>query len=113
LLLSAVRAGDIGRERRAPSSNGAAARRSAANAGSVMLTAELTRLNIDKAVVVFKIAKSTTADDWITGTHKSNVCRNYCKMETQETRQDPVEVLIRYLTRGRDDLHVYADKCMY
>ena len=47
LLLSTVRAGDIDRQRRAPapSSNGAAARRSAANAGSVMLTAELTRLN--------------------------------------------------------------------
>jgi len=42
LLLSAVRAGDIERQQRAPapSSNGAAARRSAANAGSVMLTAE-------------------------------------------------------------------------
>jgi len=42
LLLSAVRRGDIDRQRRtpAPSSNGAAARRSAANADSVMLTAE-------------------------------------------------------------------------
>jgi len=37
LLLSAVHAGHIDRQRRAPSSNGAAARRSAANAGSVML----------------------------------------------------------------------------
>ena len=48
LLLSALRAGDISREQ-APvlSSNGAAARRTAANAGSVMLTAELTRLNTD------------------------------------------------------------------
>jgi len=51
LLLSALQAGDIDRQLRAPvprtsctatalSSNGAAARRSAANAGSVMLTAE-------------------------------------------------------------------------
>ena len=47
LLLSAVRAGNIDRQRRAPSSNGAAARRSAANTGSVMLTADLTRLNTD------------------------------------------------------------------
>jgi len=46
LLLSAPLAGHIDRQRRA-SSNGAAARRSAANAGSVMLTAELTRLYID------------------------------------------------------------------
>jgi len=45
LLLSAVRAGDIDRQRRC--SNGAAARRSAVNAGSVMLAAEMTRLNID------------------------------------------------------------------
>jgi len=37
LLLSAVRTGDIDR---APGSNSAAARRSAANAGSVTLTAE-------------------------------------------------------------------------
>jgi len=48
LLLSASRAGDISREQApALSSNGAAARRTAANAGSVMLTAELTRLNTD------------------------------------------------------------------
>jgi len=40
LLLSAVRAGDVDRQRRAPSSNGAAARRSAAHAGSVVFTAE-------------------------------------------------------------------------
>jgi len=41
LLLSAVRAGDIDRQRRepAPSSNGATARRSAAYAGIVTLTA--------------------------------------------------------------------------
>jgi len=32
-------------------------------------------------------------------------------MDTQETRQDPVEMLIRYLTRGKDDLHVYTDRC--
>jgi len=36
LLLSAVQAGDIDRQQRAPSSNGATARRSAANAGSVV-----------------------------------------------------------------------------
>jgi len=42
LLLSAVWVRDIDRQRRAPalSSNGAAARLSVANAGSVMLTAE-------------------------------------------------------------------------
>jgi len=42
LLLSAVRTEDIDRQRWAPvpSSNAAAARRSAVNAGSVMLTAE-------------------------------------------------------------------------
>jgi len=40
LLLRAVRAADIDRQPRAPSSNGAAARRSAANAGSVVSTAE-------------------------------------------------------------------------
>ena len=40
LLLSAVPAGDIDRQRRAPSSSGATARRSAANADSVMLTTE-------------------------------------------------------------------------
>jgi len=34
-------------------------------------------------------------------------------METHETKQDPVEMLIRYLTRGRDDLHVYAEKCTH
>ena len=50
LLLSAVRAKDIDRQRRAPGSSSAAARaaarRSAANAAiNVMLTAELTRLN--------------------------------------------------------------------
>ena len=47
LLLSAPRAGNVDRQRRAPapSSNGAAARRSAVNAGSDVLTAELTRLN--------------------------------------------------------------------
>ena len=43
LLLSAVLAGDVDRQRRAPalSSNGAAARRSAANAGSAVLTADV------------------------------------------------------------------------
>jgi len=51
LLLSTVRAKDIDRQRRVPSSSSAAARAaarsSAANAGNVMLTAELTRLNTD------------------------------------------------------------------
>jgi len=41
LLLGAVRAGDINRLRRGPSSNGAAARRSAANASSVAFTADV------------------------------------------------------------------------
>jgi len=47
LLLSAPQVGHIDRQRRAPapSSNGAAAQRSAASAGSVMLTADLTRLD--------------------------------------------------------------------
>jgi len=42
LLLSAMRTGDIDRQRPAPapSSNGVVARRSVANAGSVVLTAE-------------------------------------------------------------------------
>jgi len=51
LLLSAVHAKDIDRQRRAPGSSSAAARaaarRSAANAGNATLTAELTRLNTD------------------------------------------------------------------
>jgi len=49
LLLSAVRAESIDRQRRAatPLQHGAAARRSAVNAGSVMLAAEMKRLNID------------------------------------------------------------------
>jgi len=49
LLLSAVRAKDIDRQRRAPGSSSAAARGlgTAANADNVMLTAELTRLNTD------------------------------------------------------------------
>jgi len=52
LLLSAVRAKDIDRQRRAAAAQqpGAAARRSAANAGNVMLTAELTRLNTDNFI---------------------------------------------------------------
>jgi len=42
--------------RRAPSSNGAAARRSAANAGSAMLRAKLTRLqNTDKVADDLKL----------------------------------------------------------
>jgi len=51
LLLSAVCAKDIDRQRRAPGSSSAAARRSAANAGNVMLTAELTRLNTDNFII--------------------------------------------------------------
>jgi len=53
LLLSAVLAGDIDRQRRAPvpSSNGAAARRLPANAGSVMLTAEERGCTLDKGIV--------------------------------------------------------------
>jgi len=47
LLLSAVRAKDIDQRRRATGSNGAAARRSAANAVNVISTAELTRLDTD------------------------------------------------------------------
>ena len=49
LQLSAPRAGDIDQQRRAPSpcSNSAAARRSLANVGRAMLTAELMRLNTD------------------------------------------------------------------
>jgi len=57
LLLSAVRAKNIDRQRRAPGSSSAAARavarRSAANAGNVMLTAELTRLNTDLGYFLF------------------------------------------------------------
>jgi len=57
LLLSAVRAKDIDRQRRAPGRSSAAARgrstRSAANAGNVMLTAELTRLNTDLGYFLF------------------------------------------------------------
>ena len=52
LLLSAVLAGDIAAQRRSPSSNGAAARPSAANAGSVMLIAELTRLNTTHLLIL-------------------------------------------------------------
>jgi len=56
LLLSAVRAKDIDRQRRAPGSSSAgaraAARRSAANAGNVMLTAELTRLNTNRLISI-------------------------------------------------------------
>jgi len=51
LLLSAVRAKDIDRQRWAPGSSSAAARRSAANAA--MLTAELTRLNRDLGYFLF------------------------------------------------------------
>jgi len=58
LLLSAVRAGDIDRQWQAPDAqqqqrrmqkrqHRAAARRSAANEGSVMSTAELSKLNTD------------------------------------------------------------------
>jgi len=47
LLLSVVRAKDIDRQRRATGNSCTAARRSAANSGNVMSTAELTRLNTD------------------------------------------------------------------
>jgi len=50
LLLSTVGAQDTDQQRRAPGSNGAAARRSAANAGRAMLTAELARLNANLSV---------------------------------------------------------------
>ena len=53
LLLSAVFAKDIDLQRRAPGSSSAVARRSAANAGNVMLTAELTRLNRDLGYFLF------------------------------------------------------------
>ena len=35
---------------------------------------------------------------------------NYCKMETNESRQDPVEMLLKYLESGKngEDLE---DKC--
>jgi len=64
LLFSASRAQCIDRQRRAPapSSSGAAARRSAANAGSVMLTAELTRLDTDLLYSVFAAETSKTAE---------------------------------------------------
>ena len=51
LLLSAVRAGDIDRQQWVLSSNGAAARRSEANAGSAMSTGELARLNTRRLVL--------------------------------------------------------------
>ena len=55
LLLSAVSAKDIDRQRRAPAAAapqpGDAARCSAANAGNVMLTAELTRLYTDNYII--------------------------------------------------------------
>jgi len=53
LLMNAVRAKDIDRQRRAPGSSSAAARRSAANAGNVTLRAELTRLNTDLGYFLF------------------------------------------------------------
>jgi len=48
-----VWAENVDRQQQAPSSNSAAAQCSAANAGSAMLTAELTRLNTDLFVYVF------------------------------------------------------------
>jgi len=57
LLLSTVRAKDTiesaGRSAAAAPQPGAAARRSAANAGNVMLTAELTTLNTDLGYFLF------------------------------------------------------------
>jgi len=49
LLLSAVLAGDIDGQRRAPSINGAAARHSAANVGNVMLTHDAPRWVIESS----------------------------------------------------------------
>jgi len=53
LLLRTVRTKDIYRQRRAARPAAAAPRRSAANAGNVMLTAELTRLNTDLGYLLF------------------------------------------------------------
>jgi len=57
LLLRTVRAKDIDRQRPRPAAAAlqpwAAARRSAANASNVMLTAELTRLNTDLNYYLF------------------------------------------------------------
>jgi len=57
LLLSTICAKDINRQRRAAAAAapqpGAAARRSAANAGNIMLTAELSRLNTDLGYFLF------------------------------------------------------------
>jgi len=57
LLLSTICAKDINRQCRAAAAAapqpGAAARRSAANAGNVMLTAELSRLNTDLGYFLF------------------------------------------------------------
>ena len=36
---------------------------------------------------------------------------NYCKMETNETKQDPVEMLLKYLEAGKEGDSLYAEKC--
>jgi len=61
LLLSAICAKDINRQHQTPGSSSAAARaaawRSAANVGNVMLTAELTRLNTDRLLSILGLLK--------------------------------------------------------
>ena len=39
------------------------------------------------------------------------VHRNYCKMETNETKQNAMEMLIKYLEYGRQDLDIYSERC--
>ena len=68
LLLSAVRAKDIDRQRPAAAAPqpGAAARRSTANAGNVMLTAELTRLKVMAAYcLVYGVIHFTSLAGWL------------------------------------------------
>lgn len=36
---------------------------------------------------------------------------NYCEMDTNETRQDPVEMLIKYLELGQQNNPLYKKKC--
>ena len=38
---------------------------------------------------------------------------SYCKMETNESRQDPVEMLLKYLEAGKMDDSTLDDKCKY
>lgn len=37
--------------------------------------------------------------------------RNYCRMDTNETRQDPVEMLMKYLELGKNGDPIYKDRC--